>query len=101
ADAEHVVTDPETRDFAADRSDDTRHVETGNRVPGRPEAGHEARGIRQTGHQMPGAPVEAGGMNLHQHLVGSDRRLLDLADAQHVERAVLTLGATPHALPRK
>ena len=78
ADTEHLVTGLEARDLTADRNHHTRHVEAGNRVLGRAQADHQACGIGHTGHQMPGAPVEAGGADLHQHLVGSDHRPLDL-----------------------
>ena len=56
----------------------------------------KTRGVGHTGHQMPGAPVKAGGANLHQHLVGSDRRPLDLGRPQHICRAVLGLDDRSH-----
>ena len=98
ADTEHLVTGLEAGDLTADCDHHTRHVETGNRVLGRAQADRQARGIGHAGHQMPGAPVEAGGMNLHQHLVGADRRPLDLGLMQHIGRAVLVLDDRPHPL---
>ena len=98
ADAEHLITRLEARYFTADCNHHTGHVETGNCVLRRTQADHQTRGIRHTGHQMPSAPVEAGGTNLYEHLVGPDHRPLDLGHTEHICRAVLRLDDRTHQM---
>jgi hypothetical protein len=60
-------------------------------VPGQPDR------IGQAAHQVPHPAVHAGRMHPDQHLVGADRRLLDLLEAQHVVGfAVLVLHDGAH-----
>ena len=51
--------------------------------PAQPEAG-EADRVGQAGHDVPGAPVHAGRVHPHQHLVVADRRPVDLREPQDV-----------------
>ena len=50
ADTEHLVAGLEARDLIADGNHHTRHIEAGNGVLRRAQAGHQSRGVGQTGH---------------------------------------------------
>ena len=74
ADAEHLVARPEPGHVRADRLDDPGqvHARDGDLGRAHPEA-HEADRIRQAGHDVPDAPVDAGRAHTDQHLAVSDR----------------------------
>src|SRR6266566_7468231 len=69
--------------------------------PAKPEA-RQTDGVRQARHQMPRAPVHAGGMHPHEDLVGCDRRPGDLGEPEHLlgRRAVLILDDRRHRFHR-
>ena len=48
-----------------------------------PEA-REAQQVRQAGHQVPDALIDAGRVHPHEHLVVGDRRPVDLPELQDV-----------------
>ena len=74
-------------------------VPTASTVPARLRPGFGALGarspkpasahrVRQAGHDVPRAPVDAGGVHPHQHLVVADRRPVDVREPQHVSGVV-------------
>ena len=76
ADAEHLVARPRTVVTSAPTAS-TRPASSRPRTAvlrrAQPEAG-EADRVGQAGHEVPGAPVDAGRVHPHQHLVVADRR---------------------------
>ncbi len=101
ADAEDFVADAEPGHTCADRYDRAGDVESGHGVLGSPQASaHEPKQVRPAGHEVPCAPVEAGGVNPNQHLFVSERGPVDLPESQHVGGlAVAVLDHCPHRLP--
>ena len=64
----------------SDRDDDTRYVDTRNRVLGGAQTvARESQRIGQAGHEVPRASVKAGSTDLHQHVMGADHGSIDLA----------------------
>jgi len=73
ADAEHLLADRESGDIGAGRHDRAGHVQSGHRVLGGAQARDQPDDVRLARHQVPGAPVEPGGMNPEEDLAASGR----------------------------
>ena len=73
ADAEDLVADGEAIDVRTDGHDAPGDVGTRDRLLGSPEPeAHEPDEVRQPGHEVPHAPVDAGGVDLDEDLVCLD-----------------------------
>jgi hypothetical protein len=66
--------------------------------PAQPEA-DEADQVRQARHDVPHAPVQAGGVDPHQHLVVAGHRPVDVGVLQRLEPAVAVLDDGLHGGP--
>ena len=97
AGAEHLVAGPQPGDARADRRDPSGDILPRHAVlrPPQPEA-HQPHEVRPPGHEMPDARIEAGRVDLHQHVALAHPRPLDVPEPQHVGRAVFVLDDCLH-----
>ena len=95
-DAEDLVTDGEARDARANCFHRASHVQTGHAVlrPANPEA--DAKQVGLPGHQVNVTSADAGRVHAEQHLTSPGRGLVDVAELQHVGRAVTVLNDCLH-----
>jgi len=100
--AQHLVTRLEPGHVAADRLDGPGdvHAPDPDLGPAHAEA-DEADQVRQAGHEVPDAPVQAGGTHPHQHLVVLWRGPVDVLVLQRLEAAVAVLDDGLHGLPSR
>ena len=86
APAEHRVPGLEPGHLAPDRLHGPGEVHAPDRDLGlaNPKPDDQTDQIRQAGHDMPVAPVQAGRMHLHQDLVACGHRLVDGPELEHV-----------------
>ena len=96
ADAEHLVSHPEPRHAGADGHDPSGEVEARHRVAGTPEPERQAGRSGQTDHEVPGAPVEPGGVDGDQDLAVARDRDGELAEVPRVGRGVGALDDRSH-----
>ena len=81
ADAEHLVAGLEPGHVLADRLHDAGDVHARDGVLRCPQpVAREADRVRQAGHDVPDAPVDAGGAHADQDLVVADRGPVDVAE---------------------
>jgi hypothetical protein len=91
APAEDRVARLEAGDVPADRLDAPGevHAANGDLGPAQPQGrDDDADQVRQTGHDVPHAPVEAGRVHPHQHLAVLGRRRGDVPELEDVGGAV-------------
>ena len=98
-DPEHLIAGAEACDLVADGDDPSGDIGPGNRVLGLgdPVAG-ETDQVRGAGDEMGDTPVDAGGVDLDQHLRRRDLWPVDGAQLQHLGRAVSVLDHCTHRL---
>src|SRR3954452_3310332 len=85
AGAKHSVTDLEPGHVAANFFDMTRNVRTRNtRLRCAKPKSKNTHQVRFAGHEMPGATVNTGSDDRHQHLAVADGRLQDLPELEHL-----------------
>ena len=77
------------------------HVQAGNRVPGGAQARDQADCVGLARHQVPGAPVEPGGMDPQEDLAASGRWPADLLQLPDAGGSVSGLHDRPHRLPSR
>ena len=99
ADAEHGIAGREPGDAGAGRDNGAGRIQAQDRVFGCAQAAGQPERIRQASHEVPGTPVEAGRVDLDQHLVVADGGPVDLLDAQHLCGPVPGVRDRPHPLP--
>jgi hypothetical protein len=101
ADAEHLFADREPGGIGAGRHDRAGHVQAGHGVLGGAQARDQADHVRLARHQVPGAPVEPGGMDPEEDLAASGRWAADLLQMPDVGGTVSGLHDRPHRLPSR
>jgi hypothetical protein len=99
ADAEYLLADREPGDIGAGRHDRAGHIESGHRVLGGAQARGQADQVRLARHQVPGAPVEPGGVDPEEDLAVTGDWPADLRQVQDVGGTVRGLHDRPHRLP--
>jgi hypothetical protein len=101
ADAEHLLADREPGDIGADGRDRAGHVEPGHGVSGGAQARDQADQVRLARHEVPGTPVQSGGVDPEEDLAVTGGWPADLRQMQDVGGAVSGLHDRPHALLRR
>jgi hypothetical protein len=94
APAEHLITGPEPGHLGADRLDAPGdvHAQHGDLGLAQPQRRHnDADQVRQAGHDVPVAPMQAGRVDLYQHVVLLGHRLVDVPEVQHIGSAIPVL----------
>src|SRR5205823_5564914 len=87
----------ELRHVLADRLDDTGDINAPNTSLGRAESkANEAHQVGLARHHVPVTDVKAGRVNLDEHVVEPDLRLVDLLELEYARRAVAVLNNRPH-----
>ena len=101
-DAEHLVTDFELGDVGPDLNDRPGDVLAGNGLlrTTEPEAEYPQQ-VRLAPHEVRGAPVDAGGTDLHEHFVRRGIGLLGVAEVKDFGRPVDVLQHRFHCCPSR
>jgi hypothetical protein len=94
--AEDLVARPEVGDLGAYGFHYSGQVEAGDAVAGTAQAEAEAGDVWEAGHRVPGAAVDAGGVDAYQNLLGFDRGFRHVGQVQDVGVAVDVADYGPH-----
>jgi hypothetical protein len=97
-DAEHLVADPELGHPRADRLDDARELQTGDRPLWAANSGDDT-GERVLGAAQAGVGAgDRGGVDPDEHLLVLRNGPLDFGDAEHLRRSVPILHDCSHTV---